>query len=80
MSLHSAIFGKVLHSTIDFVWTTPLGQIANRFSKDTDEIDVALPNTCKNFLNQVRAMSTLDNNPGYDKLRAYEVKIGKAKP
>ena len=53
MSLHSGMFTKVLHSTIDFVWTTSVGQIANRFSKDTDEIDVTLPNTFKNFLNQV---------------------------
>ena len=25
--LHSSIFHRVLHSTIDFIWTTPVGQV-----------------------------------------------------
>ena len=52
LKLHNSIFRKVLRSTIDFVWSTPVGQIGNRFSKDMDETDVILPNTFKNFVNQ----------------------------
>ena len=37
---HRSIFHKVLHSTIDFVWSTPVGKIVNRFSKDMDETDI----------------------------------------
>ena len=37
LRLHNSIFRKVLRSTIDFVWSTPVGQIGNRFSKDMDE-------------------------------------------
>jgi len=60
LRIHQSIFHRVLHSTIDFIWTTPVGQIANRFSKDMDETDVNLPNTIKNFINQfLRIMGTL---------------------
>ena len=52
LRLHNSIFRKILHCTIDFVWSTPVGQIGNRFSKDMDETDVILPNTFKNFTNQ----------------------------
>ena len=52
MRLHQSIFHKVLHCTIEFAWSTPVGKIVNRFSKDMDETDVILPNTFKNFLNQ----------------------------
>ena len=38
--LFRSIFHKVLHSTIDFVWSTPVGKIVNRFSKDMDETDI----------------------------------------
>ncbi len=27
MNLHQSIFHRVLHSTIDFIWTTPVGQV-----------------------------------------------------
>lgn len=27
LNVHSSIFHRVLHSTIDFVWTTPVGQV-----------------------------------------------------
>ena len=60
LRLHNSIFRKVLRSTIDFVWSTPVGQIGNRFSKDMDETDVILPNTFKNFINQcMRITGTL---------------------
>ena len=29
LNVHSSIFHRVLHSTIDFVWTTPVGQVVN---------------------------------------------------
>ena len=42
------------------MWSTPVGQIGNRFSKDMDETDVILPNTFKNFINQcMRITGTL---------------------
>ena len=60
LQLHNSMFRKVLRSTIDFVWSTPVGQIGNRFSKDMDETDVVLPNTFKNFMNQcMRIAGTL---------------------
>lgn len=52
--IHKETFHRVLHSTIDFVWSNPVGAIANRFSRDMNETDVTLPNTLKNFVIQVR--------------------------
>jgi len=30
LNLHKSIFHRVLHSTIDFIWTTPVGQVSTR--------------------------------------------------
>ena len=29
LRIHQSIFHRVLHSTIDFIWTTPVGQVSN---------------------------------------------------
>lgn len=31
LHLHQSIFHRVLHSTIDFIWTTPVGQVITFF-------------------------------------------------
>ncbi|KAJ8340233.1 hypothetical protein SKAU_G00348660 [Synaphobranchus kaupii] len=47
---HDTMFQKVLRSPMSFFDTTPIGRIVNRFSKDQDEIDTALPFNIENFL------------------------------
>ncbi|CAF1436131.1 unnamed protein product [Rotaria sordida] len=42
--LHWIILIGVLHSPMSFFDTTPVGRIINRFAKDIDSIDTALPN------------------------------------
>ncbi|KAG7468310.1 hypothetical protein MATL_G00141590 [Megalops atlanticus] len=48
--LHDTMFKKILSSPMSFFDTTPIGRIVNRFSKDQDEIDAALPFNMENFL------------------------------
>ncbi|RXN01832.1 Multidrug resistance-associated protein 9 [Acipenser ruthenus] len=49
-NLHDRMFHGILCSPMSFFDTTPIGRLINRFSKDTDEIDVGLPLTAENFL------------------------------
>lgn len=49
--LHSMILFGVLRAPISFFDTTPLGRILNRFSKDIDSVDTALPNSFSQSLN-----------------------------
>ncbi|CAF3222819.1 unnamed protein product, partial [Rotaria sp. Silwood2] len=42
--LHWIILIGILHAPMSFFDTTPIGRIINRFSKDIDSIDSALPN------------------------------------
>ena len=44
---------RVIYSTIDFIWSNQVGQVANRFSRDMNEVDLILPGTIKNFIYQV---------------------------
>ncbi len=37
---------------MDFSWSNPVGAVANRFSRDMNELDLVLPNTLKNFIFQ----------------------------
>ncbi|XP_058238228.1 ATP-binding cassette sub-family C member 12 isoform X1 [Hemibagrus wyckioides] len=48
--LHDTMFRRILASPMSFFDTTPTGRMVNRFSKDQDEIDTALPFNMENFL------------------------------
>ena len=56
-SIHSRLFRRVIFSKMEFIWTTPVGAVANRFSRDMNELDLILPNTLKNFMFQVGGSS-----------------------
>ena len=47
------LLSRVIYSTIDFIWSNQVGQVANRFSRDMNEVDLILPGTIKNFIYQV---------------------------
>ncbi|CAF1502141.1 unnamed protein product, partial [Didymodactylos carnosus] len=49
--LHWSMLNSVLHAPISFFDTTPLGQILNRFAKDIDSVDSALPTSFASSLN-----------------------------
>ena len=48
------LLSRVIYSTIDFIWSNQVGQVANRFSRDMNEVDLILPGTIKNFIYQVQ--------------------------
>ena len=48
--LHDTLLRHCLRSPLTFYDTTPLGRILNRFSKDTDTIDVMIPQNLRGFL------------------------------
>ncbi|XP_066513033.1 ATP-binding cassette sub-family C member 12-like [Hoplias malabaricus] len=48
--LHDTMFRRILSSPMSFFDTTPTGRMVNRFSKDQDETDTALPFNMENFL------------------------------
>lgn len=52
--IHSGIFHNVIYCTIGFIWSNRVGAVANRFSRDMNELDLNLPSTLKSFLFQVR--------------------------
>lgn len=49
--LHSEILMRVLRSPMSFFDTTPSGRIVNRFGKDVDVVDNALPHILRSWLN-----------------------------
>lgn len=49
-TLHNKMLDNVLQTPMSFFDTTPLGRILNRFSKDVDTIDVAIPQALQEFL------------------------------
>ncbi len=48
--LHYIILLGVLHAPMSFFDTTPIGRIINRFAKDVDAVDTALPNAVSQSL------------------------------
>ncbi|XP_062379986.1 ATP-binding cassette sub-family C member 12-like [Sardina pilchardus] len=48
--LHDTMFHKILFSPMSFFDMTPTGRMVNRFSKDQDELDTALPFNMETFL------------------------------
>ena len=55
------LVSRVIYSTIDFIWSNQVGQVANRFSRDMNEVDLILPGTIKNFIYQVQ-IGNLENS------------------
>uniref|UniRef100_A0A8C6AIQ6 ATP binding cassette subfamily C member 12 n=1 Tax=Monodon monoceros TaxID=40151 RepID=A0A8C6AIQ6_MONMO len=51
-SLHDRVFDKILESPMSLFDRTPSGRLMNRFSEDTNELDVRLPFHAENFLQQ----------------------------
>ena len=49
-NLHTHLLENVMHSSMSFFETTPLGRIVNRFSKDMDVIDDIIPKSITMFL------------------------------
>lgn len=45
--LHSALLYNVLRSPMSFFDTMPIGRLVNRFSKDIDTVDLAIPQTIR---------------------------------
>lgn len=49
--LHNSLLLNVLRCPMSFFETTPMGRIVNRFSKDINSIDEAIPRSLASFLN-----------------------------
>ncbi|CAF0855506.1 unnamed protein product, partial [Brachionus calyciflorus] len=49
-SLHQTMFKSIMHSTMQFFESTPIGRILNRFSKDLDSIEFIIPVFFKDFI------------------------------
>ncbi|KAF8354986.1 mrp-1 [Pristionchus pacificus] len=48
--LHEGMLETTLHSPMAFLDVTPIGRIINRFGKDIDAVDSALPNSIRSLL------------------------------
>lgn len=47
--LHQNMLNSLMHSTMQFFESTPIGRILNRFSKDFESIEFLIPVSFKNF-------------------------------
>ena len=47
---HKNLLASILRSTLHFFESTPTGRIINRFSKDIDSIETAIPDSFKIFM------------------------------
>ena len=52
LKLHNSMLDGIMHSTMAFFDTTPLGRILNRFSKDVDIMDITIPMNTRMLLVQ----------------------------
>ncbi|KAK6983579.1 multidrug resistance-associated protein 1, partial [Biomphalaria glabrata] len=57
-SLHQYLLENVMRSPMSFFDTTPVGRIVNRFSRDVEVIDNALPGTMRQALNCIGRVLT----------------------
>jgi len=58
--LHNQMLDGIMHSTMAFFDTTPLGRVLNRFSKDIDIMDITIPmNTRMLFTQAFNVIGTL---------------------
>lgn len=48
--LHIDLLSNTLHSPVEFFDVTPVGRLLNRFSKDIDILDLALPETLRGWM------------------------------
>lgn len=49
-TLHQSLLERIMRAPLGFFDTTPLGRIVNRFSKDIDTIDSAIPQAIDGWL------------------------------
>ena len=54
--LHNTMLKSIMHSTMAFFDTTPLGRILNRFSKDVDTLDASIPMNLRQLMEQLFAV------------------------
>ena len=52
-ALHQNMLEGIMHSTMAFFDTTPIGRILNRFSKDVDMLDIVIPNNLRMLFEQL---------------------------
>ena len=50
INLHARLLKSVLLSPLNFFHRTPLGRVLNRFARDTDQVDMALPTVGHGFI------------------------------
>lgn len=49
-NFHNRMLKSILHGTMQFFESTPVGRILNRFSKDLNSIELILPSSFKDFV------------------------------